>query len=59
MWRRNSCTPGITYGLPKLGFMTPSPPPRINNSPTLYFGDVGSFDDVSCFHQNSAGLLLD
>lgn len=32
-----------TLGRPRKGFYTPSPPPRISNSPTLFFGDIGSF----------------
>jgi len=51
--RRNSETGG-SIGLPRKGFSTPTPLraiQRINNSPTLYFGDVGSFD-VSLFIDN-------
>lgn len=33
-----------TLGRPRKGFYTPSPKPRISNSPTLFFGDIGSFD---------------
>ena len=38
-----------TLGRPRKGFYTPSPPPRISNSPTLFFGDIGSFT-VSIFN---------
>ena len=59
MKRRNTSIPELSVGLPRRGFSTPSPVrpvARINNSPTLFFGDIGSFD-VSiqaalkcCFH---------
>lgn len=36
---------------PRSGLCTPSPPPRISNSPTLFFGDIGSFSKiVSAFY---------
>lgn len=43
--------PGRHVGKSELrsGFYTPSPPPRISNSPTLFFGDIGSFS-VSNFN---------
>ncbi|XP_064404560.1 stAR-related lipid transfer protein 13-like isoform X3 [Halichondria panicea] len=47
--RRNSYNPPISIEGPRRGFSTPSPIrpiARINNSPTLFFGDVGNFDSA-------------